>query len=508
MAFRLVVIVIFLSIKFDATNAQVSFQKFYDGLGADIVTVDLVTTGGYLVMNGKTLRIDINGDTIWTKGYNVGNHVKCALQTMDKGYVICGDTEFPTTISNVFLSKMDSAGNLLWSKMYGDTDYSFISSIIQTTDSGFMLAGTYRGGPSLDSDAYLIKTDQFGNLLWAKTIGSSGDETAYSVIQRIDGGFIFGGTASLFGIITEAFYLVKLNNSGVVQWSKVYDGVYSEGITSMKQIGDGGIIILGFSSGIPTVSNVATIILKTDSVGNSIWSKYYSDEDVASLAIEQTSDDGFIITGVISGSNFQGNDVLLIKTNPLGDTLWTRSYGGAGTEIAHSVKQTLDGGFVIGAISLSASNGALIIKTDSLGNSFCYEYPASVIVNDSLMVEVSVQSNVRTIGTERNYFPTEVFGTAVIPLCFTNNEHEISKQNIIAIYPNPTNEKLSVDFGEIGNHKTELRICDITGKVVLVKRFAQENRTVVDIDVSELSSGIYLVQLMEEGIRAKLFVKN
>ena len=105
------------------------------------------------------------------------------------------------------------------------------------------------------------------------------------------------------------------------------------------------------------------------------------------------------------------------------------------------------------------------------------------------MVEMSVQSNVRTIGTERNYFPNEVFGTAVIPLCFTNNEHEISKRNLFEIYPNPAS-----DFIQIKSAKSmvisKVEVYNELGQ--LVKSIA-ENPTLISI--GDLSEGIYFVRL-------------
>lgn len=492
MRIRFVIILFFLSLNDDVSIAQISFQKFYDGFSGEAVSVALVDSSGYLLINGKIIRTDLNGDTLWTKAYNFGTHVTGGIQTSDGGYVICGYTIISNFNSDCFLSKMDSSGNLLWSKVYGDTNGSTVHSIIQTIDSGFVLAGSYTAGQGFDSDAYLIRTDKFGNQLWAKAIGSAGDEIANSVIQTDDGGFVFGGSASAFGILRDAFYLVKVNGSGHVLWSKIYDGWYGEGISSIRQISSGEFIILGYTSAIPTRPFVASIVLKADSAGNFMWSKYYSEDDVYLLSIEQTSDDGFIMTGLISAANLQGNNVLLIKTDQEGDTIWTRSYGGTGTEIAFSVKQSLDGGYIVGAISLSFGNGMLLIKTDSIGNSYCNEYPTSIILSDSLMTQASVQSLEYSVGTETNFTPIEVFGTTVIPLCFTNENIEIPDEEFIKIFPNPGTGYFEIALrNKISSG--HLQLFNSIGE--LISSSEVMNSDFFNIDLSSSHEGIYFVSL-------------
>jgi hypothetical protein len=189
------------------------------------------------------IRTDINGNLQWCKTYGgSGADQSFSLQkTNDGGFIVSGYTNsFGVGGYDIYLFKVDSTGNIQWSKTYGNANNDIGFSVRQTTDSGFIIGG-YTAMTS--NEAYLIKTDSMGNLLWNKTYGGTGDEDARSVYQTADGGFLIFGSTLGFNPGMQEFYLVKTDNNGN---SGCYEGDPSFTVTTPSTI---------VSTASPSVSN-------------------------------------------------------------------------------------------------------------------------------------------------------------------------------------------------------------------------------------------------------------
>ena len=275
-------------------------------------------------------------------------------QTTDGGYIVCGRYN-----NGALLFKTDSQGDSLWSQVFNVSGNGQAESVQQTADGGYIVCG-WGGSNSSYNDVWLIKTDLMGNQQWAKEFGGSDDERAYSVQQTFDGGYIITGSTQSFGNGSNDLYLIKTDGNGDSLWAKIYGGITSEWGYSVQQTSDGGYIIGGTSSG-------DVWLIKTDSQGDSLWSETLggSEFDQAN-SVQQTSDGGYIICGT-TGNVIEGaSDVLLIKTDSQGDSLWAKSLNGAQ---GYSVQQTSDGGYIIcGTQHAGLSYDVYLVKTDINGN--------------------------------------------------------------------------------------------------------------------------------------------
>jgi hypothetical protein len=269
-----------------------------------------------------------------------------------------------------------TSAQIKFQKTFGGTGIDYANSIQQTSDSGYILAGyTTSFGAGLE-DVYLIKTDYKGDTLWTRTYGGSGDDRGYSVQQTSDGGYIIAGysfsfTASSFADV----YLIKTNSGGDTLWSKTYGGANDDKVFFVRQTSDGGYILTGSTLSFGSMSGAGDLyLIKTDVDGDTLWTKTIGGTGggYAGKAIEQTSDGGYIVTG----SAYIGwyTDVYLVKTNSIGDTLWINRFDGAGGgtpyDEGNSVKQTFDGGYIVGGYKRNSgtSDDALLIKTDANGS--------------------------------------------------------------------------------------------------------------------------------------------
>lgn len=302
-------------------------------------------------------------------GKDMGAIANSVEQTTDGGYIICGSTSpIEPAVSSMLLVKTDDIGDTVWTRTYGDGLPSTGSSVRQTTDGGYIIVGTIS---QTNTDAYLVKTDALGEVLWTTTIGESGYEDGRSVSQTSDDGYIIVGITQTTPVDQFDIWLIKTDAGGDTLWTRTYGGQLSDGGNSVQQTGDDGYIITGWvadsSSGL---SNLAA--LKTDDAGNIVWFRNFGQtlSFEEGLSIQQTSDGGYIATGV-TGSEIQNFDLWVIKISASGDSLWSNTFGGSGIDFGNSIQQTIDGGFVITGVYTRAGSGdydLYLLKTDATGD--------------------------------------------------------------------------------------------------------------------------------------------
>ncbi len=340
-------------------------------------------------MDVYLIKTDAGGDTLWTRTYG-GSDADggySVQQTSDGGYIIAGATySFGAGDYDVYLIKTDASGDTLWERTYGGTDYDIGFSVQQTSDGGYIIAGATSPFSAGTQDVYLIKTDASGDTLWTRTYGGPGDDMGVSVQQTSDGGYIIAGTTNSFGAGEGDVYLIKTDASGDTLWTRTYGGTAYDAAFSVQQTSDGGYIITGqtFSFGAGFFQDDVYLI-KTDASGDTLWTKTYGGKSSDSgSSVQQTSDGGYIIAGMtehfiaailqlIRGDvdfDVTNYDVYLIKTDAGGDALWTRTYGGTILDEGVSVQQTSDGGYIIAGSTNSFGAGGddfYLIKTDAEG---------------------------------------------------------------------------------------------------------------------------------------------
>ncbi len=312
------------------------------------------------------------GDTLWTRTYGGTSNDEAwfVQQTIDSGYIVAGRTwSFGAGASDVWLLKTDAEGDTLWTRTFGGSapDYGF--SVQQTSDSGYIVAGYTLSFGAGGSDVYLVKTDANGNTLWIRTYGGTGSDEGYSTQQTTDGGYIVAGMTTSFGGGGDDVYLVKTDANGDTLWTRAYGGSYGEAAQFVRQTTDGGYIIAGRAYSPQRQDDLW--LLKTDADGDTLWTHTYggSESDIG-FCVQQTTDGGYIITGrTYSSERF--DDLWLLKTDANGDTLWTRTYGGLGGDEGYSVQQTADGGYIVAGVTISFGAGDYdlwLLKTDAVGD--------------------------------------------------------------------------------------------------------------------------------------------
>jgi type II secretory pathway pseudopilin PulG len=314
------------------------------------------------------IKLDSSGNLSWAKtiegmGYNYGYSIQ---QTSDGGYVITGET-----LGDVFVIKLDSSGNLSWAKTIGGPGDDVGYSIQQTSDEGYVITGYTSSFGAGDYDVFVIKLDSSGNLSWAKTIGGPGYDAGSSIQQTSDGGYVITGETQSFGAGNGDVFVIKLDSSGNLSWAKTIGGTSDDRGRSIQQTSDGGYVITGrtYSFG---AGGYDVFVIKLDSSGNLSWTKTIGGRDVEwGSSIQQTSDGGYVITGGTYGFGAGDWDVFVIKLDSSGNLSWAKTIGGTNYDAGRSIQQTSDGGYVITGHTLSFGAGSydvFVIKLDSSGD--------------------------------------------------------------------------------------------------------------------------------------------
>jgi hypothetical protein len=368
---------------------QTTFLKYIGGAGIDRgVTVEQVSDDGYLVTGYTTrraaggedvllVRTDSSGDTIWTKA--IGGKDKdngwAVRKNADGGYIIVGFTaSFGAGGMDIYLIRTDEAGDTLWTKTFGGEGDEFGWDIRRTADDGFIIAAQTSSFGEGEIDAYLIKTDSDGDEKWSKSYGGEKIDRIFSVRQTPDGGYVAGGITYSFGEGDRDAYLLKSDASGEMEWYKNFGGtVYDVGHSVALTDGD-GYLITDYGESFATYGKRDVYLIKTDAGGQMQWMKTFGgSENDRAMKGQQTKDGGYIAVGFtqISGESGWDWDVFLIKTDMVGDTLWTRTFGDRDThDFGYTVQATNDGGYILTGQKQSFDGDeseVLLIKTDSEG---------------------------------------------------------------------------------------------------------------------------------------------
>jgi len=389
--------IVFLNIH--SANAQITFHASYGGENWEIGnSVQQCADEGFIVtgytssnemfdFNMYLLKTDANGEPIWSKafggaGEETGNSVK---QCVDNGFIVAGrTTSHGSTLAETYLVRTDPNGDLMWAKTFGGIGEG--RSVQQCADNGFIVAGRISSIASDSSDVNLIRTDADGELLWAKTYGGTDDDQAYSVQQCSDGGFIITGYTLSYGAGNEDVYLIRTDPAGDLMWTRTFGGTEFDIGKSVQQTPDGGFIITGYTTSFGS-GFYDVFLIQTDANGDLMWAKTYGGDgfDIGH-SVQQCTEGGFIVCGY-TGSFSSDGKIYLLKINPAGELMWSKTYGETSWDEGFSVQQCADGGFIVSGITSPFSGEKLaLIKTDASGNTRCDTNEVITIVQNAAML--------------------------------------------------------------------------------------------------------------------------
>lgn len=476
-----------------------------------------------------------------TQTYSFNANAIC--NAFSNGYLVAGQRYTPTTgSSDVCVMSINDSGAVQWSKTYGGANDDVAWDIKQTKDGNYIVAGSTKSANGA-FDMYVLKIDSAGSTLLSKTVGGGNLDIAYCITPTADSGFIVAGRTQSYGAGNEEFYLVKLNSQLAVQWSRTIGNTNPDYAHWAEELNDGSIITCGY-----TVLNGWDILLvKTDSAGNVLWKKNYgtaSDNEYAYM-VKPTPDGGFVMAGdqIVAAGNVRKSlitkvnsagavewcksflasgfsqlsnvyvdstgyvftgyvvsnaqvDVLVIKTDFNGDTLFVKAIGST-TAFDYSEKTIVDvqGAIIIaGHTSYTGNYGTdfLLIKADSNANAGCYSSAVAVTVTNVQLTSATFGNN----GSGANVvnFTTQELSAPESDTVFCSSilssVQDVTLENTISVFPNPVTSELNVTLNE--KYKVEYVLYNLHGEIVKAGNMEAQQK----ISMKDLYNGIYFLKLI------------
>jgi uncharacterized delta-60 repeat protein len=448
-------------------------------------------------------------DTLWTRTYggSSDDYAFSVQRTTDGGYIVAGGTtSFGAGDWDLYLVKTSSQGDTLWTRHYEQAGDEYADFVQQTADGGYVVSGFIRSFDASYSDLYLVKTNNQGDTLWTRAYGGSDDDEGYCVQETADGGFIAAGYTKSFGAGLQDFYLVRTDGLGDTLWTRTYGGSNWDEAFSCQRTVDGNFIVAGFTgsfdAGYPDF-----YLVKINNQGDTLWTRTFggSNWDVA-RSVQQTADGGYIVAGETESFGAGNNDFYLVKTNSQGEQLWTRTYGGSDNDEAFSVQQTADGGYIVAGETESFGAGNkdfYLVKTNSQGDQLWTRTYGGSDNDGASSVQLTADGGYIVAGE------TESFGAGAADFYLVKTGPDqlgATPENVSTMpaefalnqnYPNPFNPSTKIVYALPRAGRASLIVSNLLGQKVadLVDEMQAGGSHTVFFDGSAFPSGVYLYRL-------------
>lgn len=357
------------------TNAQITFEKTYGGVLTEVgKSVRQTFDGGYIIGGTNLVKTNDSGVVEWTKPYPS----EYANTTSDSGYILIHNDD------DIYFTKVNQIGDTVWSTSYTAGLWAREGySIEETSDGGYIVAGRFQDFSG--SGMMLLKLNALGGVSWRKAWSeptSAGFCYGLSAHETADSGFIIAGYTYIDYYDSNKHkdvFVVKTDSLGNQQWRRNYGGNTDEFGYDIQQTTAGNYLVAGSQYDTAT-SRPKMYLLKLNVVGDTIWSKRYKDLSMSELkSVWQTTDGSYVVAGSSDASNpGSWTSLSVLKLDTSGTVIWDKEYGGDDFDYANEIRQTSDGGYIVTGLSDlgGPANGDMyLIKLDSLGNR---SYPVSL----------------------------------------------------------------------------------------------------------------------------------
>lgn len=326
------------------------------------------------------VRLNNNGDIVWQNCYGGSDYDNAsAVSRTHSGGFVCagvsrsvdGDVTNPHGDYDMWVFGIDSVGELLWQRTLGGSQNDWAFGVAATSDSGAVVVGrTFSADGDVvgfhgDQDAWVVKLNQFGEVLWQRALGGSTFDTGQDIIEISNGNLlVVGASDSSDGDVTSGqagggdAWVVLLSPDGELLWETTLGGSSSDGFRSITKSDDSGFVLAG-----TTQSNDGDVtgyfankdgwVVKIDDSGSIIWQRAVGGNDVDELLdIQSDWDDGYIVVGQTKSNdgdlmaNLGGFDGWILELSDDGQLDWSMNYGGASSENIYGIGLTSIGEYI------------------------------------------------------------------------------------------------------------------------------------------------------------------
>lgn len=500
-------------------RAQVKFQDLYGDVNLDVAQAIKKTFDGGYIMVGSTgpnsidssevgiFRLNANGDLVWSSRAEAykDDFINDVVQMSDGNFLLVGSTyssPLDTVYSDIVIIKVDDSGFVIWSKVFGGADFDEAQSVVDLGNDQYVILGnTWSYGTALKS-ALAIKIDANGTQLWSEINSTTVSNFYYGGAKTTAGFIAVGGTFNNAGGTEFDHYITNFDSSGNILWNKRCGTTGSDWSYAVHPVSSGGFIVAGVSV-VNTEGSSDMNIFKLDNSGNTVWNYNYGGAQYERpSSILETPEGNFVVAGYTNVGDSVNviNQDLLFEISSDGTILWAHTYGDVtATSECYSMISTGDGyalaGYTIG-FQTGNIGDAYLVKTDTAGNSGCYESNFNLIRNNTTFTDsLGTSDQLITINESTAIYNTTLQINQFGQICFTDGTNNLD--NIISpeLFPNPVVSTLHIRMND-AVLKGKITVKDIAGRTIL--SLETDNQDELQIPVAGLSPGMYFVSIQDD----------
>jgi len=377
---------------------------------------------GSVYRDAWVVRLDEAGDARWQRrfGGRVSEGATCIAVTSDGGAVVIGHTDtWGSGDLDVWAFKVDRDGNVLWQRTYGGADLDYAYAAAAVLGGGVVFVGRTESFGAAGGDVWVVRIDRDGDILWQRRFALGGED-AYAIASTEARGFLIAAATSFSGGELWEWAILHLDAGGDLLWQRVLGGPGWDIPLAARQTADGGFLVGGYEWAL-SGGGPARLVKLSDS-GAVEWLRTYSGtRNIRDVRV--TADGGSIVAGDTHSDGAGGTDFWVAKLDAAGGIEWQRSFGGAADEWAYSILEVPPpaGGYIVAGVSESFGQGrhdAWVLRMDANGNiagncSFVGSAAAVAADGISAILPVSLEA-FATPGSSINTSGTAVGTQAVI----------------------------------------------------------------------------------------------
>ncbi len=444
-------------------------------------------------------------------GYDFGQGV---VQLEDSSYVITGSSSsFQDGAAQAFLLKIDSLGNHVWAHDYGGIETDWGRRVLYKKNVGFFIAGYTNSMGNGGYDAYLIKTDEQGTKLWEKTFGKEGWEKINDAVMLADTSIIMVGQTDSGTSGNDDMYIVRTDQNGDTLWTKQIGTSGEDLLTSIRILSDTSCLIAGQKYIADSLLNKAYMIaLKND--GTILWEKYYGNNGTYCF------NDICIVGSEINAVGhreglYSGTDYYVVKILPDGSQSYEFCYNTLDYDAADLVTSYGSSGKLYIGYSYENSTTFPVGKDFYIGrfqgnlNFDNFSFPLANVGDDigGQLISTSdggaivVGYNTSFGSGGNNVFAAKIGPNDLYPqgnptVNTLVGLHEISNENtsIYKVYPNPVSDMITIEFPESFSGRIEIQT--MLGQVIWSQK--QNFDSKMQIDLKQFQKGNYFISITNE----------
>lgn len=442
-------------------------------------------------------------DSLWEHHYGglLDDQGFYAIEGENGQYIVVGKTKSNSNGGyDAYILKLDAQGTVIWEKSYGGPDEEQIVSICPALYGGYVITGYVL------SDVWLLWITEDGDSLGSVTYGGPSADQGLCIIPNIDQGYTVTATYGTGFSMGDQLWLMKLDIAGDTIWTKKYGGPSQDYGEEVIQTSDGGYMIAGrtYTTAVPEACDAWAV--KTDANGDTLWTRKYGGSDEDNFNCVAETDDGYIFGGITRSFGQGIYSFYAVRTNDYGDTLWTRIYGGQSVNLCFDIDKMEDGNFVLSGYtsSFGPSNDLYLVEIDQDGNMIWqhnYGHPQA----NEIIYGCQATSDGGFIATGRTIYYSaykeEVIVIKLGPAGSGTGDHFTDNDGTITIFPNPVSSHGIIRFENPHPDLTTVEIINLEGIVIktLVDKQIIAGDEKIDFNIADFNPGLYFIRIKSSG---------